>query len=436
MLNLAFLPATVILGLLARAEAQVSDAPELPSRDTFYTPEASDWADQELGTVLDSRQVNIDFSAIPAEIVDYEAYQLLYVTSDLDKNKTTSVTTIIVPQGANASRILSYQIAYDAPDINCSPSYGLQPGANEAALPFTRDQMDLIAEILDEDHPPVLNIPDYEGSNAAFTVGPQSAYQTLDSIRAATSSGDVTGIDEGAEIALFGYSGGSLASEWAVEYHSTYAEDVNIIGAAIGGLPTNISRVYENMHGVFSPLNVWAMLGVMNAFPNMDKWMKDDLKPEYLEQFLGPRQRCSEPENTPEPIVWNDDINSWFENGDSFLREFDTELGEIGVMGNHISAETAPKFPLYIFRGGLDVLTNPHNATVALKDKYCQEGTSVRFVLWHVLEHISASKAGSPWAMKWIRKVFNREETQNNCAGTAEVVEAGDVLGGLSQIEA
>lgn len=84
------------LGLLARAEAQALEAPKLPSKDPFYTPEAADRADRELGDVLDFRQVNIDISAIPA-IGEYEAFQLLYVTSDLDKQKTTSVTTIVIP---------------------------------------------------------------------------------------------------------------------------------------------------------------------------------------------------------------------------------------------------------------------------------------------------------------------------------------------------
>ncbi|KAB8234183.1 uncharacterized protein BDW43DRAFT_310539 [Aspergillus alliaceus] len=80
---------------------------------------------------------------LPFGDIKFEAFQLLYVTHELDKNnetqeldkkKATSVTTIIVPQGANTSRILSYQIAYDSPDINCSPSYGLQKGANKEAV--------------------------------------------------------------------------------------------------------------------------------------------------------------------------------------------------------------------------------------------------------------------------------------------------------------
>ncbi|PLB42594.1 putative lipase [Aspergillus candidus] len=395
-----------MLGTLSRAESQVFNIPELPSRDAFYTPDASDWADNKLGTILDYRQVNIDLSTTSSDIIDYDAFQLLYVTSDLNLQKTTSVTTIIIPQGANTSRILSHQLAYDAPDVNCSPSYGIQPGANAGALPFTRDLMGLISEILEDDHPPVLNIPDYEGSNAAFTVGPQSGYQTLDSLRAATASGWITSIEADAEIAVFGYSGGGYASEWAVELHRDYAEDVNIIGAALGGLPTNILTTYQNMIGLFSPLNVWAMLGMMNAFPHMNQWMEEDLKPERLEQFNGPRQRCSEPEVPPAPIQPNDDVNSWFEHGDYFLTKFEPEITEIGIMGRHISTATAPKYPLYIFRGGLDVLTSPHEDTVALKEKFCREGTSVTFVLWPFHTHVPASEAGSPYAMKWVRKVF------------------------------
>ncbi|PLN81272.1 secretory lipase-domain-containing protein [Aspergillus taichungensis] len=347
-----------------------------------------------------------------SDVIEYDAFQLLYVTSDLNLQKSTSVTTIIVPQGANTSRILSHQLAYDAPDVNCSPSYGIQPGANDA-------------EILTDNHPPVLNIPDYEGSNAAFTVGPQSAFQTLDSLRAAAVSGSITSISEDAEIILFGYSGGGYASEWAVELHHDYAEDVNIIGAALGGLPTNILTTYRNMIGLFSPLNVWAMLGMMNAFPDMNKWMQEDLDPGRLKQFLGPRQRCSEPEDPADPILPDDDINSWFEHGDYFLTKFASEITDIGVMGRHISAETAPNYPLYIFRGGLDRLTSPHSDTVALKEKFCSVGTSVTFVLWPLQLHVPASEVGSPWAMKWVRKVFNREEIRNDCGLPDAVVADG-----------
>ncbi|GFF30602.1 lipase 10 [Aspergillus udagawae] len=420
--------AILMLGPLALAS---EDVPELPSRDSFYTPKASNWTDEDVGTVLDYRKVTIDLPVLPGGDIEFEAFQLLYVTQDLHEKKDASVTTIIIPQGANTSRILSYQIAYDAPDINCSPSYGLQKGANKAAAGWSLNQMIFVAEALADAGSPVLNIPDYEGSNAAFTVGPQSAYQTLDSIRAAMRSGDITGIDKDAESVLFGYSGGGYASEWAVEFHHDYALDVNIIGAAIGGPPPNIMKTYRQVNGILSTLNVWAMLGVMNAIDDINEWMDGDLKDEHREKFLGARQRCSEPEDKPPKIPTWANINNWFKNGDEFLTRFESKLTEIGVMGNRITDETAPKFPLYIYQGTSDIITAPYKDTKALKEKFCEHGTSVFLVKWTGFGHGGTLFAGTTWAMKWIKKVFNRDEIQKGCHEEEQemVFAAGDLAG-------
>jgi hypothetical protein len=60
---------------------------------------------------------------------------------------------------------------------------------------------------------------------------------TLDSIRAAFNASAVETATN-ANVALLGYSGGAIASEWAAELAPTYAPDVNarLIGAAIGGV--------------------------------------------------------------------------------------------------------------------------------------------------------------------------------------------------------
>ncbi|OJJ42232.1 hypothetical protein ASPZODRAFT_105589 [Penicilliopsis zonata CBS 506.65] len=418
--------ASLMFGLLALA----SDIPELPSRDAFYTPKAHNWTGEKAGTVLDSRTVTVELPILPGGNIEFEAFQLLYVTQDFDGNKATSVTTIIVPQGANTSRILSYQIAYDSPDINCSPSYGLQKGANRAAVAWTLNQMIFVAEAAADAGSPVLNIPDYEGSNAAFTVGPQSAYQTLDSIRAATKSGHITNIPEDAEAILFGYSGGGYASEWAAEFHHAYASDVKIIGAAIGGPPPNITQTYKNVNKAISSLNVWAMLGVMNAIPKINEYMHSDLKDDHREQFLGALQRCSEPEVSPPKIPNWADVNKWFHNGDEFLTEFEPELREIGVMGNHIEKGKSPSFPVYIYQGSADLITAPYSNTEALKKALCDAGTDVFLVKWKGLGHGNTLFLGTPWAMKWIKKVFNREPIQNGCGDDHEVDPGvGDLAG-------
>lgn len=60
---------------------------------------------------------------------------------------------------------------------------------------------------------------DYEGLKAEFVAGIQSGHAVLDSIKASLSAkarAD-TKLNANAQYAMFGYSGGSLANEWAAE---------------------------------------------------------------------------------------------------------------------------------------------------------------------------------------------------------------------------
>ena len=60
-----------------------------------------------------------------------------------------------------------------------------------------------------------VNVPDYEGPTASFIAGVQEGHAILDSVRAVLSSG--FGLTADVSYALWGYSGGSIASEWAAE---------------------------------------------------------------------------------------------------------------------------------------------------------------------------------------------------------------------------
>ena len=82
-------------------------------------------------------------------------------------------------------------------------------------------------------------------------MGRQSGHGTLDSIRAILQSGNFTGVDEDAQVAMWGYSGGSLASGWAAALQPHYAPELedNLIGAALGGFVTNITATAEATDG-------------------------------------------------------------------------------------------------------------------------------------------------------------------------------------------
>lgn len=82
-------------------------------------------------------------------------------------------------------------------------------------------------------------VPDYEGPDLEWTIGRQSAYAALDGIRAAES---VLGLPASTPVGLAGYSGGSVPTQWGAEVAPAYASELNIVGAAAGGLPVNLAH--------------------------------------------------------------------------------------------------------------------------------------------------------------------------------------------------
>ncbi|KAL4937359.1 hypothetical protein BDV06DRAFT_227042 [Aspergillus oleicola] len=382
-----------------------------PSIDPFYRPKDDNWKDKDPGFILDHRPIELP-SLIRGAQSPLTAYQLLFVTRNASNCPTTSVTTVIRPQHANPNRLLSYQIAYDSPDVNCSPSFGLQKGAELNARLWNQIQMAFVLPYLMSNEGPLgkrpfINVPDYEGNNAAFTVGPQSGYHTLDSIRAALNSQEYTDINPNAKAIMFGYSGGGLASEWAAELHAEHASDLKIAGAAIGGPPPNVTNTYIHVNGTLSALNIWAILGVMNAFTEVDDFMRRDIKTEFGSFFLGPLTRCSNPELKPPKIPGGANVSSWFNSGDKFLFEFKDILDKNGVMGEHFNNSYAPNFPLYIFQGTEDTITAPIEDTDALYDKYCNAGTKVRYLRYVGKGHDQTLIAGMYPAWTWITARFN-----------------------------
>ncbi|KAI5241804.1 hypothetical protein E4T42_07905 [Aureobasidium subglaciale] len=99
-----------------------ASAPPLPQDVTFYLA-SSGFESSAPSTILKSRPLK-DFSfsgSVPLQV--QAAYQLLSRTTDSLGNAQVAASTIIVPQNANFSRLLSYQTAEDAAWDGCAPSF-------------------------------------------------------------------------------------------------------------------------------------------------------------------------------------------------------------------------------------------------------------------------------------------------------------------------
>lgn len=236
-----------------------------PQDDPFYTYSGSTPLDQlPPGSVLATRSVPSHILGVPTPL---KTTQLLYRSTSQTGKPTANVTSVIQPlHQPDTTRILSYQSAYDSLDRNDQPSYTINGGLTFGGL-VPSVELAVLGIFLAQGFTVI--VPDTEGQRADFAAGPEYGMNTLDSIRAAFNTSEVETASD-ANVALLGYSGGAIASEWAAELAPTYAPDVNahLIGAAIGGV---LVHPAHNLHYV-ADTYIWAgvmpmaLIGIARAF--------------------------------------------------------------------------------------------------------------------------------------------------------------------------
>src|SRR6266487_2199029 len=178
------------------------------------------------GEVLDGRPVEVRSLR---RLVKADAWQVKFRSTDTRGAAVSGVTTVMIPRRSFTGSVrpmLAYQCAIDSLGAAADPSYTLRHG-NQKELP-------LMARALRRGWAVVTT--DYTGPRHAFGVGLVAARFVLDGIRAAIAF-EPAGFDAATPIGLWGYSGGAQATLCAAEQHPTYAPELNIVGAAAGGIP-------------------------------------------------------------------------------------------------------------------------------------------------------------------------------------------------------
>ena len=212
----------------------------VPDQDPFYTAPA-DIGSYQPGQVVGSRPVpDVTVEGVP---VPLDAWQISYRTDDSSNQPEMAVTTLVVPQtawtGAGARPAVSLQAPEDSLGTQCAPSYVLATGQNV-------EEIGLAAELLLANW--AVAFPDFEGPKSVFMAGPQAGHAVLDGIRAVKNF-DTDGVGPANPWAVDGYSGGAEATGWAAQLQPSYAPDVKLVGAAIGGTPADPTAVARFMDG-------------------------------------------------------------------------------------------------------------------------------------------------------------------------------------------
>lgn len=202
-----------------------------PSKDPWYTT-PDDFEHARPGDVLRIRAAPGNLTVITSNCS--AIYNILYRTTNSQYKPAWAVTTLFIPKHP-VKALLSYQVPYDSADVDASPSYAM----NANVPPEVNSSLSKGWFV---------SVPDYEGPLASFTAGVMSGHATIDSIRAIFSKKHEFGLTDDARYAMWGYSGGALASEWAAELQVQYAPELSFSGAALGGLTPNVTSVLETIN--------------------------------------------------------------------------------------------------------------------------------------------------------------------------------------------
>ncbi|GGC53355.1 lipase [Hoyosella rhizosphaerae] len=382
-----------------------------PPPDAFYDRPA-DLAAFNPGDIIRSRAVEV--RALQLFPVNVQAWHLMYRTSDADGAPDAAVTTVIVPQGpAKPRSLLSYQAATDSTLRVCGPSYSLVHGApidfNNPVGPVTLTlpgaEIALAAAGLAEGW--AVAMPDHGSIADRFLTPRQPGFAVLDGIRAATSFEPAGLAGPQTPTALWGYSGGAIASSWAIEEHPTYAPELNIRGAAFGAPERDLeASLHSANRALLAGLIPIALAAIGKDSPEFAAELEPYLTTEGRNIVARARNHCASQN------VLN---NIWFDYEQHLNAPIDEILAN-PVIRREIDARgvsgRAPTVPTYV-HNGISEEVAPIVGTDRLVNSYCAGGTPVTYRREAFPEnpppqlfttHGFIAVTGAPGAFTWIKQ--------------------------------
>ncbi|CAO1632743.1 unnamed protein product [Jaminaea pallidilutea] len=405
----------------------------IPSQDPFYEV-PSNVSSYSPGGIIRVRKV-------PTTIFGPEtksAYQLLYRTNSQGQPDAT-VATVIAPNNVASGKpkIVAVAPPSNAGSIDCAPSYVYIPGSKSNN---TLEVVGLLTPSIAVHQGWYAVIPDFEGPQAKWLVGEVEGPALLDSIRAIMNHKDTIPDATGAMSVLNGYSGGGHTSAWGAQLASTYAPDLNIVGAVAGGLPANLQKTFDYLDGTSAAgLLLTAVSGVSKGYPDVKSEVNSRLKPgNWTDAY-----KLSSTGDLCATIAYKygainvtqgftlDDQGRSIEYSSAVQNAFDQEN-----LGAHQPPIT--KIPLYIAHSRADELIEYQQAR-DWADSQCSQGATLEFDSLSSGVHILTGILAQPTFTRQMQGFFYNAENNVKLSGSCKFNEVqggqyppfNDVLSGL-----
>ncbi|GAA5838400.1 hypothetical protein JCM9279_003232 [Rhodotorula babjevae] len=381
--------------------------PLRPTNDSFYTP-TGDWASQANGAVLDSRPVWTQFDMGARSV-----YQVLYKTTSPLGEADATVTTVFRPaEPASPPRVMLLMAPIDTASPDCQVAYSLENGGGSNATSFLQSTvaLDIVSSLSKGWY---VSVPDHEGSNASFISGVTEGLAGIDGLRALLNHNETIPSTDNYSAVIHGYSGGGHASAWTTQFLSTYGEGLNVIAAAYGGVPVDLTSTLELLNGSNeSYLAISSLVGLANAYPELNSYYETILTENGTRAFEISRTTC----NTQlADELSNVNVSSLFTTGLDFqnnsIAQRYVQGGLLGAPLNDsaltpVNITGVVSIPVFQYHSVTDQVV-AYEPVPAYVQSQCDRGAKIKFMSSIGTDHSTTSIVYAGDAYQFLDQAFN-----------------------------
>ncbi|MFI9414930.1 lipase family protein [Nocardia gamkensis] len=406
--RLLFAVGCLALGLLQATRAAAEPLYPRPDPDPFYAAPA-DLAAHRPGDVLGMRALP-PLAMFPGATVTLVKFR----SANSRGAPIAATTTVLAPFGRRPDGpLLSYQHFINALGTGCAVSRKLY--GDDLNLNVTT---------------PILNValaqgwavalPDHLGPQFALAAARLGGQIVLDGIRAVKRLPALAA--QHSATVMAGYSGGGLATAWAAALQPTYAPELRLAGAAIGGVPMNLVTMAEALgldpHPSFG-LAMAAAIGLEREYP--------DRLP--ISSYLTPRGRevADAMANSCSNEILTAGINGSAREYVTDTSIFDSRAARSVVEENSLELYGGvPDTPIFEWHSP-DDRQIPVEAVESTVRRWCAAGVRVQTLRVPAIEqlpeaeplsgaeHLTTAVLGAPAAMLWLGARVSGEPAPSDC---------------------
>lgn len=366
--------------------------------DAFFFP-VKNINDYALGEIIEWREIKPTFTSATTKV-----YQLKVRSNDANNNPIAVTSTLWLPKWQPNSEISKQPVLVNNVPIN-SLGTKCTPGYQYANKFLYAEQPPITTYMLTKNY--AVLVPDHEGPMMAYAHGTMAAHAILDSVRGLKNFSEVN-LSE-SPIAMLGYSGGAIATGWAAELQSTYAPELEFVGAIAGGTPADFNLLLNTMNnGLGTGLFKAAILGIARQNPDMLE-IANEPALNLAQSFF--KDQCVE------LLAAAGIIALPIERLTTVEKPFESSQA-LAVLNPLRMGKTAPKMPVYLYHGASDIFIGdewiPEQGVKQLQKDWCKLGGNVAY---HPVagEHVIAAITGIEGYAAWLADRFAGKILDNGC---------------------